>query len=307
MYDLIIIGGSAAGASAGIYAIRRGLKVLILAGDLGGEVATSGDIENWLGIQHTNGLELSQQFQDHVKSYHPDIEEGVKVGKIEKRGGYFVATISDGKEHEAKAVVVATGLHPRELNVPGEKEYRLKGVSYCTVCDGPVFRGKTTAVIGGGNSALEAALMLADLCPKVYVINKNPQFKGEQILIDNLNKKSNVEVIYSAKTTEIIGDGKFATGLMYADAEGQEHTLEAAGMFVHIGQVPNSQLVPDEVTKNKFDEIEVDLGCATSVPGIFAAGDVTNIPHKQIIIAAGQGCSAALSAVAYINRLKTRN
>ncbi len=304
MHDLIIIGGSAAGSSAGVYAIRRGLKVLVIAADLGGEVATSGEIENWLGTKHTTGIELSQAFGEHLKSYKPDILEGYKVTKLEKMGeGKFVATTDDGKEHEAKAVVVATGVHPRELGVPGEKEYRLKGVSYCTVCDGPIFKGKTTAVIGGGNSALEAALMLADLCPKVYVVNKNAQFKGEQVLIDNLKDKANVEVLYGVKTIEITGDGKFANGLKYKDNEGAEHALEVAGMFVHIGQLPNSGLVPPGVMKDQFGQIEVDLGCATSVPGIFAAGDVTNVPHKQIVIAAGMGSAAALSAVQYINRL----
>lgn len=304
MHDLIIIGGSAAGASAGVYAIRRGLTTLIIAGNLGGEVATSGEIENWLGIPHTNGIELSRQFSEHLKSYNPEILEGYMVTKIEKKGeGAFSVVTDDGKEHETKAVVVATGVHSRELGVPGEKEYRLKGVSYCTVCDGPIFKGKTTAVIGGGNSALEAALMLADLCPKVYVVNKNAQFKGEQLLIDNLQQKANVEVLYEATTTEIIGDGTFATGLKYKDPAGGERTLEAAGMFVHIGQVPNSGLVPSDVKRNAFGEIEVDLGCATSVPGIFAAGDVTNVPHKQIVIAAGMGSAAALSAVQYINRL----
>jgi NADH-dependent peroxiredoxin subunit F len=304
MHDLLIIGGSAAGASAGVYAMRRGLKPLIIAGDLGGEVATSGEVENWLGTQHTTGIELSQTFAEHLRSYKPEILEGYKVTKLEKKGeGRFVATTDDDKEHEAKAVIIATGVHPRELGVPGEKEYRLKGVSYCTVCDGPVFGGKVTAVVGGGNSALEAALMLADLCPKVFVINKNAQFKGEQVLIDNLKQKGNVEVIYEAITTGITGNGTFANGLTYKDAAGTEHTIEAAGTFVHIGQVPNSAFLGDVVEKNQFGEIVVDLGCATSVPGIFAAGDVTTVPHKQIIIAAGMGSAAALSAVQYINRL----
>lgn len=304
MHDLIIIGGSAAGSSAGVYAIRRGLKVLMIASDLGGEVATSGDIENWLGTVHTNGIELSSRFSEHLKSYNPDMLEGYKVTKLEKKGeGHFVATTDDGKEHEAKAVVVATGVHSRELGVPGEKEYRLKGVSYCTVCDGPIFRGKPTAVIGGGNSALEAALMLADLCPKVTVVNKNAQFKGEAVLIEKLKAKKNIEVLYEAVTTEITGDGTFANGLTYTKKDGSTEELKVAGMFVHIGQVPNSGILPAEVTKNAFGEVEVDLGCATSVPGIFAAGDVTNIPHKQIVIAAGMGSAAALSAVQYINRL----
>ncbi|HXK36642.1 MAG TPA: FAD-dependent oxidoreductase [Candidatus Paceibacterota bacterium] len=304
MHDFIIVGGAAAATSATIYASRRGLKVLVIAKDLGGEVATSGEISNWPGIIHTDGVTLSQQFQAHLRSYDPDILEGCMVEKIEKKGeGHFVVTTDDGKEHKGRAVLVASGVHPRTLNIPGEKEYRLKGVSYCTVCDGPVFKGKVTAVIGGGNAALESALMLSDLSPKVFVINKNPQFKGEQLLIDNLKKKANVEVVYEAMTTEIVGNGKVATGLKYEAKDGAKRAIEAQGMFVHIGQIPNSQIVPNEVTKNEFGEIIVDLGAATSMSGLFAAGDVTNVPHKQIIIAAGQGSAAALSAVQYMNRL----
>ncbi len=304
MYDLIIIGGSAAGASAGVYAARRGLKFAVIAKDLGGEVATSGEIENWLGIQHTDGISLSGMFAEHLKSYTPDIIEGYLAQKIEKQEKGFVVTLDDGSTKEARAVIVATGLHPRELGVPGEKEYRLKGVSYCTTCDGPLFGGKITATIGGGNSALESALMMADIASQVYVVNKNAQFKGEQILIDNLKTKKNVTVIYEAKTTEITGDGSFANGLNYTDKDGATHHLDTQGIFVHVGQVPNSMMVPPDVKKNQFGEIEVDLGCATSMPGIFAAGDVTNIPHKQIIISAGMGSTAALSAVQYINRLQ---
>lgn len=304
MYDLIIIGGSAAGASGAIYAMRRGLKVLIIAKDLGGEVATSGEVDNWIGIPHTTGVELSESFRHHLEQYKPEIKEGYLAQSITKNGeGDFTVTLDDATTVQGKSVIVATGLHSRELGVPGEKEYRLKGVSYCTVCDGPVFKEKITAVIGGGNSALEAALMLADLCPKVYVINKNAAFKGEQVLMNNLKAKTNVEVIYEAKTIEITGDGTFANGLKYTDASGAEHAIEAVGMFVHIGQIPNSTMMPADAQKDQFGQIIIDGACATSVPGIFAAGDVTNTPHKQIIIAAGMGSTAALSAVQYINRL----
>lgn len=303
MYDLILIGGAAAGTAAGVYAARRGLKFMVIAKDLGGEVAFCGEIENWPGVLHTNGMELSSKFSEHLKSYKPEILEGYLVQKIEKRAdGAFVVTTDDGKTYEAKSVIVASGAHSRELGVPGETQYRLKGVSYCTVCDGPLFGGKTTVVIGGGNSALEAALMLADLCPKVYVINKNAQFKGDQVLIDNLTARKNVEIAYEAVTTEITGDGNFAHGMKYTDKTG-EHTIEAAGMFVHIGQVPNASMVPTEVTKDNYGYIMVNLDGSTSLPGLFAAGDVTNAAHKQIIVAAGMGATAALSAVQYINRL----
>ena len=204
-------------------------------------------------------------------------------------------------DYEAKTVIVATGAHPKELNIPGEKEFRTKGVSYCTVCDGPIFAGKTCATIGGGNSALESALMLADICSKVYVINKNPVFKGEQVLIDNLKAKKNVEIVLSVVTTKINGN-EFAAGLTYKDQAGSEHEIKADGMFVHIGMIPNSFIVPSEVEKDKFGYIKVNANCETTVPGLFAAGDVTDVPFKQNPIAAGQGTIALLSAVGFLNR-----
>jgi alkyl hydroperoxide reductase subunit AhpF len=303
MYDLLIIGGSAAGASAAIYAARRGLNFAVIAKDLGGEVALSGDVENWLGIKHTTGIELSQMFAEHMRSYNPTLIEGYAVTQIEKRSdGTFSVTTDDGTSHEAKAVLVATGVHSRELGVPGEKEYRLKGVSYCTVCDGPLFKDKRTVTIGGGNSALESALMMSGIASHVTVLNKNAAFKGEQVLLDNLLKKTNIDVIYNAITTGITGDGTFAKGLTYTK-DGVEHQLEMDGAFVHIGQIPNSQMLPPECEKDAFGYIVIGLDGTTSVPGLFAAGDITNSAHKQIVIAAGQGAAACLSAVQYINRL----
>jgi alkyl hydroperoxide reductase subunit AhpF len=304
MYDLIIIGGSAAGASAGIYAARRGLKFLIIARDLGGEVALSGDVENWLGIKRTTGVELSAMFREHVESYKPEVLEGYLVKSVTKDGdGMFTVTTDDDKTYRAKTVLIASGAHSRLLGVPGEDTYRLKGVSYCTVCDGPLFAGKRTVTIGGGNSALESALMMADIASHVTVINKNPAFKGEAALIGKVTTHPKITVIYSATTTEITGDGSFANGLKYKDGDGAEHTLAMGGAFVHIGQVPNSQMVPPECTKDQFGYINIGVDCATECPGLFAAGDVTHSAHKQIIIAAGQGAAAALSAVQYINRM----
>ncbi len=318
MFDLIIIGGSAAATSAGIYAVRRGLKFKIITKDFGGEVATSGEIGNWPGVNQTDGITLANQFKEHLLFYKADIEEGIEVEKIIKQadGTFCITAKKDGltsSDYRAKSVIVTTGVHPRELNVPGEKEFRSKGVSYCTVCDGPLFSGKITAVIGGGNSALEAGLMLADITTKVYVINKNPQFKGDQILLDNLKTKKNVEIIYGAQTTEIVGQ-EFVTGVKYtkptptpggvgAPTETSEE-LKTDGIFIHIGMVPNSGIVGPEVEKNQFGEIVVNKNCETNIPGLYAAGDVTDVPHKQIVIAAGQGTCALLSAVNYLNKLK---
>jgi len=307
VYDLIIVGGSAAATTAGIYAVRRGLNFKIITKEFGGEVATSGEIGNWPGITTTDGVALAEQFRAHLKFYNIEPEVGVEVEHVVKQDDelFLVSAKKDGvaAEYQAKTVIVTTGVHPRELNIPGEKEYRTKGVSYCTTCDGPIFSGKITATIGGGNSALESALMLADICSKVYVINKNAYFKGEDVLIKNLQKKSNVEIIYSAKTTQIIGE-QFVNALKYQDQAGAEHELAVSGIFVHIGQLPNSHVVPANIERDAFGQIKVNANCETNIPGLYAAGDVTDVPFKQIVIAAGQGCIATLSAVQYLNRLK---
>lgn len=322
-YDLIIIGGSAAATAAGIYAVRRSLNFKIISKDFGGEVATSGEIDNYPGVPDTNGIELTEKFRKHLKDYRVEPEEGVEVEKIVKQeDGYFCISakkdgatskasekLADNKEkalkcdYVAKTVIIATGVHPRELKVPGEKEFRNKGVSYCSVCDMPIFQGKVVVTIGGGNSALESGLMAADIASKAYVINKNPEFKGDKVLIDNLLAKKNVEVIYKADTIEIIGND-FVTGLKYKDEKGNEQKLEVDGVFIHIGMVPNSGIIPEGVEKNKFGEIVVNKNCETSIPGLYAAGDVTDIPFKQIVMAAGQGTCALLSSVNYLNKLK---
>ena len=306
-YDLIIIGGSAAATSAAIYAARRGLNFKIISKDLGGEVATSGEIGNWPGDGMTDGIALADKFRKHLEQYKVDIEEGVEVERVQKdESGTLLVKTKNGQNYNAKTVIVATGVHPRPLNVSGEREFRNKGVSYCTTCDGPLFGGKIVAVVGGGNSALESGLMLADIASKVYVINKNPGFKGDDMLIENLKKKQNVEIIYNANTTEIVGD-QFVTGLRYNDnsptGEGKPQELKIDGAFIHIGMIPNSEIVSEEVEKNKFGEIKVNANCETNISGLYAAGDVTDVPFKQIVIAAGQGCIATLSAVQYLNRL----
>ncbi len=303
IHDLIIIGGSAAATSAGIYAVRRNLNFKIITKEFGGEVATSGEIGNWPGVSQTDGITLAGQFKEHLKYYGVEPEEGVEVEKVvvQPDGSFLVK--SNTVDYTAKTVIIATGVHPRELGVPGEKEFRNKGISYCTVCDGPLFSGKKVATVGGGNSALESALMLSDIASQVYVINKNPQFKGDQILIDNLMQKKNVEITYNAKTIQVEGN-EFVTGLKYTDSDGKEQVLPVEGIFVHIGMIPNSGLAPDEAAKDQFGQIKVNASCETNVPGLYAAGDVTDVPHKQIVIAAGMGTCALLSAVNYLNRLK---
>ena len=327
MLDLLIIGGSAAATTAGIYGIRRGLNLKIITKDFGGEVATSGEIGNWPGDGMTDGITLADKFKKHLEYYKVDIEEGVEVEKITKQeDGTFCISTKKGSDtamaankmpalrssegakkcdYVAKAVIVTTGVHPRELGIPGEKEFRNKGVSYCSTCDMPLFGGKTVTVIGGGNSALESALMGVDIVKKVYVINKNTTFKGDDVLIQKLTSqpKDKVEILYETGTKEKVGD-KFVSGVKYTDKEGKEHELKTDGIMVHIGMVPNSGIVPDNVEKNPFGEIKVNTRCETNIPGLYAAGDVSDVQFKQIVIAAGQGCTATLSAVQYLNSRK---
>lgn len=313
MFDLIIIGGAAVGTSAAIYAARRKLNFKVVAKDLGGEVALSGAVNNWPGIISTDGITLAEQFTAHMKSYEADIDEGWEVTSIKPGKNYHIVTATNGEEtktYQAKAVIVGTGIHPRKLGVPGEDALIHKGVTSCTVCDGPLFKGKVTATIGAGNSALESALMMMENASKVYLLTKYPNTKatqggfpkGEAILIEKVKAAKNVEILYEANTIEILGEAA-VTGVKYKDAQGKKHATEVQGVMVHVGMLPNSQFI-DCVKKNAQGEIEIDILGRTSCPGIFAAGDVTNVPYKQIGIAAGHGITAALSAIDYLNRWK---
>lgn len=304
MYDLVIIGASAAGLSASVYAARHRLNFKIISADIGGEVATSGEIENWPGIIHTDGLDLADKFKKHAKANNVVIEDGKWVSEIKKEENIFLVSGKnpDGSlfEEKAKTVLVATGVHSRELNIIGEKEFRNKGVSYCTVCDGPLFSGQVVATIGAGNAALESALMLSGIASKVYLINKYPAFKGEDVLISKVKFASNIEIIYEAMTSAILGDN-FVNALEYKNKAGETQKIDVKGVFVHIGQLPNSSLVGG-IELDETKQIKVNLRGETNIAGLFAAGDVTNIPYKQIVIAAGQGVTALLSAVDYLNR-----
>ncbi len=311
MYDLIIIGAAAVGCTAAIYAARRNLNFIIITKDIGGEVALSGEVENWPGQIHTTGIQLAQDFHKHAASYNTPIKNGLMVTSITQEGKYHVVTTDDGtgktETFTAKTVIIGSGIHARTLGITGEDDLRNKGVTYCTVCDGPLFKKKITATIGSGNSALESALMMATLATKVYLLSKFPNTKatnggfpkGENILIDKLKKTANVEILYEAVTTKILGTD-FVSGLEYTDSSGAVQTLTIDGAMVHIGMIPNTDFV-GAVAKNHIKEIIVSQKCETSIPGIFAAGDVTDIPYKQISIAAGQGAVAALAAIEYIN------
>lgn len=304
MYDLIIIGGSAAGTAASVYASRRKLNFLVIAKDLSGEVAVSGDVDNFPAIVHTTGIELSQKFQEQQKANEVPTRVGRVVTAVELQdGGTFRITAKNEQDevevYEALSVILATGSHPRYLGVPGEEQLNHRGVTYCTVCDGPLFRNRITATIGTGNSALESALMMAEIAKKHYVLTKYPSFKGETILIDKVLAHPNIEILSEAMTQRIEGENK-VEAIVYKDKAGTEQRLEVQGVFVHIGLIPQSDFITC-VEKLPSGHIVVDKLGRTSVPGIFAAGDVTDIPYYQIGIATGMGITAALSAISYLN------
>lgn len=303
-YDTIIVGASAAGMSAAIYAARRGLHFIVVTDDIGGEMIRSGEIGNYPGVKDTDGISLTQIFEEQMKEYTVDLRVGQKVVSVEKNGNEVRVTAEkDGGriEYVGKSVIIATGIHPRELNVPGEKDLRGKGVTYCTVCDGPLFRGKITATVGAGNSALESVLMMSGIAKEVYLVNKYDSFpRGDKILVDKVSILENVHILSRARTLSVEGTGSVEGLKYYDEANGEEKILAVQGVMVHIGMVPNSQIV--DVEKNLQAEIIIDKKCRTSVPGIFAAGDVTDMPYKQIAMAAGSGVCAALSMVDYVNR-----
>jgi thioredoxin-disulfide reductase len=304
IYDSIIIGASAAGISSAIYLKRRGINFLILAKDIGGEMALSGIVDNYPGIPKTTGLELTKKFKEHLESYGIEVINE-EVIKLDKNNDLFVISTNKNNTYYSKTVIVATGSKPKKLNIPGEEEFYHKGVSYCSVCDMPLFKDKVVAIIGGGNSALEAGLMAADICKYAYIINKNPSFKGDKVLIEQLERKENIKIIYNALTQEIYGD-KFVKGIKYLDTISNTiQDINVDGVFIHIGMKPNSEFIPDSWNvKNTYGEIIINKLCETNVTGLFAGGDVTDIPFKQIGIAVGHGIICALSTVNYLNKLK---
>lgn len=316
IYDVVIIGAAAVGCAAAVYAARRGLNAIIVTKDIGGEVALSGDVDNWPGTVHTTGVELAQMFHKHAQSYNVPMKNGLAVESITQEGNVHIVTTKnyngETEIFRTKTVVIGSGIHPREMGVPGEKELKGKGVTYCTVCDGPLYRNKITTTIGAGNSGLESALMMSDLAKQVYLITKYPDTpdmkggfpKGEAILVEKIKARPNVTIIYNADTTEIVGANDAVQAVRYKDTvTGEQKEIATNGVMVHVGMIPNSSFVPN-LKKNPQGEIEINLRCETNVPGIFAAGDVSSVPYKQIVIAAGTGVIAMLSAIDYINRWK---
>ena len=304
MYELIIIGGGPAGMTAAVYAARKKINTLLISGDIGGQGLTTWLVENYMGYQFIEGHELMQKFEEQVKRFPTDVK--VEVGKRAERlsrvdGGFEVRT-DRGETYQAKAVILATGKRPRQLNVPGEKELLGRGVTYCAICDGPLFADVKVAVIGGGNSALEAADDMVKIADHVYLISLTP-LTGDQILINKVKSASNLTIFLEHEVLEIRGKNS-VEGIRIQDLKSKkEKELEVGGIFVEIGLTPNSDLVKELVTLNRLGEIEVNCGNETGVSGFFAAGDVTSVPDKQIVVAAGEGAKAALQAHRYLQRL----
>jgi len=297
MKDIVVVGAGPAGITASIYLARQNINFKIITENIGGQAALSSQIENYTGFMLIPGRELIDMFYEHAKNFGITIDEGVRVEKVEKIDEGFKIFSSKGSCCEARAILVVSGARPRRLEVPGEKKFTGKGVAYCATCDAPIFSGKDVAVVGGGNSALDAARQLKDLAHKVYLITIEDKLRGETVIREKVIKSPNVEVITNANVKEIFGN-KMVRGIKY-DASGSEKEIELQGVFVEIGWVPSSDFI--EVDKNDKGEIIIDLNNKTSREGIFAAGDVTNISKKQVIIAAGAGAKAALNAIEYIS------
>jgi alkyl hydroperoxide reductase subunit F len=295
-YDVVVIGGGPAGASSAIYTARKGLKTAVIAEKIGGQVQDTKGIENLISVPYTEGPELSAQLAKHMNEYDIDILEHRRVKNV-ANDSVKIIELDSGESLKTKALIVATGAKWKELNVPGEKDYLGRGVAYCPHCDGPMFKGKDIAVIGGGNSGVEAAIDLAGIVKSVTLLEFGEELRADQVLIDKLESLPNTKIIKNARTTEVLANGEKVVGLEYEDRRSKELIkLELEGIFVQIGLSPNSQFIKDLVETNKFGEIIVDEKNRTNIKGIYAAGDVTTIPYKQIIISMGEGAKAGLAA-----------
>ena len=304
-YDVLVVGGGPAGASAAIYAARKGIRTGLVAERFGGQVGDTLGIENFISVAYTEGPKLVASLESHVRSYGVDLVTQQRAERIVPAapGALHTVHLASGATLHARAIVLATGARWREMNVPGETEYRTRGVAFCPHCDGPLFKGKRVAVIGGGNSGVEAAIDLAGVVGHVTLLEFADQLRADAVLQTKLRSLPNVEIRTNAQTTEVLGDGEKVTGLRYTDrATGSAHGVDVAGIFVQIGLLPSTEWLRGTVALSKHGEIEVDARGATSVPGIFAAGDATTVPFKQIVIAMGEGAKASLAAFDYLVR-----
>jgi NADH-dependent peroxiredoxin subunit F len=305
-FDMLIIGGGPAGAAAAVYAARKGIRTGLVAERFGGQTLDTLGIENFISVQETTGPKFAAALETHVRTYDVDLMTGQRVAALQGEdhpGGLATVVLENGAQLKSRTVVLATGARWKDINVPGEAEYRTKGVAYCPHCDGPLYKGKKVAVIGGGNSGVEAAIDLAGLVGHVTLIEFADELKADAVLVNKLHSLSNVTVHTSSQTLEINGDGQRVTGLRFRDrASNSEQVVDLAGVFIQIGLIPNTDFLRGTLELSNYGEIIIDDKCATSVAGIYAAGDATTVPFKQIIIATGEGSKAALSAFDHLIR-----
>lgn len=306
-FDVLVVGGGPAGAAAAIYAARKGIRTGIAAERFGGQVLDTLSIENFISVRETEGPKLATALEQHVKDYEVEVMNLQRAEKLipaaQTTHGYTEVQLANGGSLKARTVIVSTGARWRQMNVPGENEYRNKGVAYCPHCDGPLFKGKRVAVIGGGNSGVEAAIDLAGIVSHVTLIEFDSKLRADEVLQRKLRSLPNVTIIVSALSTEVQGDGQRVTGLVYKDrTDDSVHTVELEGIFVQIGLLPNTEWLKGAVELSARGEIVINDRCETSVPGVFAAGDATTVPYKQIIIAMGEGAKASLSAFDHLIR-----
>jgi len=305
-FDVLVIGGGPAGAAAAIYAARKGIRTGVAAERFGGQVLDTMAIENFISVKETEGPKLVRALEEHVREYDVDIMNLQRASALipaSSAGGLHEVQFENGASLKSKTVILSTGARWREMGVPGEQEYKAKGVCFCPHCDGPLFKGKRVAVIGGGNSGVEAAIDLAGIVAHVTLLEFADTLRADAVLQNKLHSLPNVTVIKSAQTTEVKGDGQKVNGLVYKDRTTEElHTVELEGIFVQIGLLPNSDWLKGSVELSRFGEIVVDAKGATNIPGVFAAGDVTTVPYKQIVIAMGEGSKASLSAFDHLIR-----
>lgn len=295
MYDVIIIGAGMAGMTAGIYTTRRELKTLIIASELGGQMSKNLDIENWPGQDHISGAELAQNMQKQVKKFGAEFKYEF-VTKVAQSDKIFEVKTSSNS-YKAKTVILAFGKTPRKLGVSGEDKFVGKGISYCVTCDGPFFKGKDIAIVGGGNSALDAALVMSKIATKVYLIHRRDEFRAEELTVDKVKKDPNIEIITPANVVEAIGDQTLSQIKL-----DNNKTLNVSAMFVEVGSIVDDTVVHNLVKIDDKKQIVTDINQMTSIPGIFAAGDLSDSPFKQLVVAAGEGAIAALSAYNYIEK-----
>ena len=296
-YDVLVLGGGPAGASAAIYSARKGLRVAIVAEKIGGQVKETVGIENLISVPQTTGTQLADNLRSHINHYPIDLFEDRKIEKAELQGKEKAVSVVGGEVFTSSSVIIATGASWRKLNVEGETEYIGRGVAFCPHCDGPFYQGKDVAVIGGGNSGIEAAIDLAGICRKVTVFEFADNLKADQVLQEKAQSLPNVEIFTSSQTTKVLGNGDKVIGICVKDRmtnEERDFTLD--GIFVQIGLAANSIPFREELDVTPQGEIKIDAHCRTNIPGVYAAGDVSTVPYKQIVIAMGEGAKAALSA-----------